>query len=97
VQSSPLLRATAVTLYNRGNRSTNLSWSTTRSHTDQPTAEAFMFSHADALTSGVTGTLVCTPDGGSAKTFNGAVVRINASKHIGLTTLHTYEAQGKPA
>jgi hypothetical protein len=97
VQGAALARAAAVTLYNRGNRGTTLGWSTARSHADQPTAEAFMFSHAAAITSGLTGSLVCTPDGGSAKTFNGAVVRISASRHIGLTTFHTYEAQGTPA
>lgn len=97
IQSAAPLRAAAVKLYNRGNRLTSLSWTTARSHANQPTAEAFMFSHAAAITSGLTGSLVCTPDGGAAKTFTGAVVRISASRHLGLTTIHTYEAQGTPA
>ena len=97
VQSAGPLRADKMTLHNRGNRLTSLSWSTTRSHSTQPVAEAFMFSHAADITPRLTGSLVCTPDGGSAVTYSGAVVRISASRHIGLTTLHTYEAQGNPA
>lgn len=94
VQSAALARAAAVTLYNRGNRSTSLSWSTARSHASQIAAENFMFDHVAEITPGITGELVCDMAALNSVTFSPAVVRISASRHIGLTTFHTYEAQG---
>ncbi len=93
VQVAPLLRALKAKVFHRGNRVYSVGWSTTREHATTQAAEDFLITHAEAITP-ATGTLTFTKADATTWTLNPAVVAISSSRRIGVTTIHTYQAQG---
>lgn len=93
VQVAGLLRALKAKIFHRGNRVYSVGWTTTRQHATTQAAEDFLITHAEAITP-ATGTLTFTKADASTWTLNPAVVAISASRRIGVTTIHTYQAQG---
>jgi hypothetical protein len=93
VQVAALFRAVKAKIFHRGNRVYSVGWSTTRQHASESAAESFLINHAEAITP-ATGTLTFTKEDATTWTLNPAVVAIAGSRRIGLTTTHSYQAQG---
>ena len=93
---APFRAKNAKTL-NRGNRLYTVSWSTVRQHANEAAAAAFLLTHPKAIRSGVTGQLsLIGGSGGGTATTNliDAAVSITDSSRTGVTTFHSYAAQG---
>jgi hypothetical protein len=89
VQTVRPLRAASAVQHHRGGRLFSLSWSTTRQHADQETADAFALEHTTRLV-GKSGNLVL----GGRMTLTSATVRLVDLAVIGHTTRASYSAQG---
>lgn len=94
----PGLRTAEADLENDGNRLVSFPFTVTRSHASEADAKVFLLSQIAAIPA-ATGVLTISHSaagsGSASITLNKAAVRIAASRHVGLTTITTFEAQGR--
>ncbi|MFA6962447.1 MAG: hypothetical protein WC205_16955 [Opitutaceae bacterium] len=91
----PLARALAMRVENRGNASTEVSFTVTRQHANVATAESFCLLHFGALPAeGSVTFLLGEVDEESAVILAGAVLTGVPRRHKGVSTITTYTLRG---
>ena len=76
----------------RGNRSTAFSWTVARWHADQPTADAFLWTHAASVPENCS--LQITDAGGAWNFSSAVIIEVAALEQTGVSTRFRYTVQG---
>ncbi len=92
VQEEPLVMADRAWATGRGNRHTSWSWTVARLHADQPTADAFVWTHGPSVP--INCSLQITDPGGTWNFSSAVIEEVAIIEQTGVSTKTRYTVRG---